>query len=79
MSRNDVCPCCAPFVTKEQFDYLHDLTSSPMVEMYAGRDANDVPQWVGVAVQPATYTKNREELQDFIFNLILPETPIQSL
>lgn len=79
MSRNDVCPCCAPFVTKEQFDYLQDLTSSPMVEMYAGRDANDVPQWVGVAVQPATYTKNREELQDFIFNLILPETPIQSL
>lgn len=79
MSRNDIVPLCAPLVTKEQFDYLQDVTSSPIVEMYAGKDENDNDRWVGVGVQPATYTKNRDELQDFVFNLITPETPIQSL
>lgn len=79
MSRNDIVPLCAPLVTKEQFDYLQDVTSSPIVEMWAGKDENDNDRWVGVGVQPATYTKNRDELQDFVFNLITPETPIQSL
>jgi hypothetical protein len=79
MSRNDIVPLCAPLVTKEQFDYLQDVASSPIVEMYAGKDENDNDRWVGVGVQAATYTKNRDELQDFMFNLITPETPIQSL
>jgi hypothetical protein len=47
--------------------------------MYAGKDENDNDRWVGVGVQAATYTKTRDELQDFVFNLITPETPIQSL
>ncbi len=79
MSRNDVVPLCAPLVDKDTFDYLQDVTSSPVVDMYIGRDANNVPMWMGVGVQAATYTKTRDELQDFAFNLIMPETPIQSL
>lgn len=79
MSRGDVIPVCAPLVDSDTFDILQDVTSSPVVDIYCGDDANNVPQWVGVGIQAATYTKKRDELQDFVMNVILPETPIQSL
>ena len=79
MNRNDIIPLCAPLVDSGTFDLLQDVTSSPVVELYCGNDDDDLPVWVGVGVQAATYTKTRDILQDFAFNLILPEIPVQSL
>lgn len=79
MARADVVPLAAPLVDKDTFDYLQDLTTSPVVDMFAGYDASNVPQWVGVGIQPGTYTKTIADMQDFVCNMIAPETPIQSL
>lgn len=79
MSRADIVPLCAPLVNSQTFDILQDVTTSPIVELYCGDDGNNDPVWVDVGVQAATYTKNRDDLQDFAMNLILPEIPIQSL
>lgn len=78
MARADVVPLAVPLVDKDTFDYLQDVTTSPVVEMFAGYE-NGVPKWVGVGIQPGTYTKTIAELQDFVCNMIAPSTPIQSL
>lgn len=80
LTRNDVIPCCAPLVDQETFDFLQDVTTSPCVDIFLGYDAHDVPMWTGVTIQPGTYTKDvKKPEQDFIFNVVLPEIPIQSL
>lgn len=78
-SRNDVLPLCAPLVDQDTFDMLQDLTTSPCVDMFAGGTRTQ-PKWTAVTVQPGSYTKDlKKPEQDFIFNLLLPETPIQQL
>lgn len=79
MQRADVVPLCVPLVDKQTWDYLQDVATSPIVDMYAGEDSNNNPIWVQVSVQAATYTKTRDELQDFVINLLPPETPLQRL
>lgn len=80
LTRNDVIPCCAPLVDQDTFDFLQDITTSPCVDLYLGSDAHDIPMWTGVTIQPGTYTKDRKKPeQDFIFNMVLPEIPIQTL
>lgn len=79
-TRNDVQPLCAPLVDNDTFDFLQDITTSPCVDMYLGEDGNHNHLWTAVTVQPGSYTKdiNKKE-QDFIFNLVLPEVPVQTL
>ena len=78
-SRADVVPLCVPLVDKTTWEYLQDVASSPVVDMFAGMDPNNDPIWVEVSVQAATYTKTRDELQDFTINLLPPQTPVQRL
>jgi hypothetical protein len=79
-TRNDVQPICAPLVDSETFDYLQDITTSPVVDMFLGYDDNDRPMWVTVTVEPGQYTKNVDKPeQDFICNILLPEIPTQTL
>ena len=72
--REDTIPLCAPLVDSETFDFLQDLTSSPVVDMYLGSN-----KWQSVTIKAGTYTKTTAELQDFICNLVINNTQIQQL
>ena len=73
-SREDTIPLCAPLVDSETFDFLQDLTSSPVVDMYLGSN-----KWQSVTIKAGTYTKTTAELQDFVCNLVINNTQIQQL
>ena len=73
-SREDTIPLCAPLVDSETFDFLQDLTSSPVVDMYLGSN-----KWQSVTIKAGTYTKTTAELQDFVCNLVINNTEIQQL
>lgn len=77
-NREDVLPVCAPLVDRETWDTLFDVATSPVVEMLAGYDANNVPRWMSVGVQAGSYTKEGVTLQDFAINILLPEVPLQT-
>ena len=80
LTRNDVIPVCAPLVDQDTFDMLQDVTTSPCVDMYLGKDENNVHKWTGVTIEAGTYTKDvKKPEQDFVMNIVLPEIPIQSL
>lgn len=72
--REDTMPLCAPLVDSETFDFLQDLASSPVVDMYLGGD-----KWQSVTIKAGTYTKTTAELQDFVCNLVINNTQIQQL
>lgn len=83
-TRNDVIPVCAPLVDSDTFDYIQDVTTSPVVDMYMGLgddgEGNDVPMWTPVTIEAGTYTKDfKKPEQDFIMNVVLPEIPVQKL
>lgn len=73
-SREDTIPLCAPLVDSETFDFLQDLASSPVVDMYLGGN-----NWQSVTIKAGTYTKTTAELQDFVCNLVINNTQIQQL
>jgi hypothetical protein len=80
LTRNDVLPVCAPLVDSDTFDWLQDVTTSPCVDMYMGKDENDLPKWTAVTIEAGSYTKDvKKPEQDFVMNVVMPETPIQSL
>ena len=70
---------CAPLVDSYTFDFLNQITMSPIVDMYRGKDDNGVDVWEGVNISSGSYNKTRAVLQDFVANIILPETRVQSL
>ena len=72
--REDTIPLCAPLVDSETFDFLQDLASSPVVDMYLGGD-----KWQSVTIKAGTYTKTTAELQDFVCNIVINNTQIQQL
>lgn len=79
-SREDTIPICASFVDSDTYDFLQDLTTSPIVDMYLGGDwehGEDV--WQSVTVKAGSYTKTRAIIQDFICELVLNDTKIQRL
>jgi hypothetical protein len=73
-SREDTIPLCASLVDSETFDFLQDLASSPVVDMYLGGN-----KWQSVTIKAGTYTKTTAELQDFVCNLVINDTQIQQL
>lgn len=73
-SREDILPVCAPMVDALQYDYLFDIATSPVVDMYSGDGV-----WVAVNAQAGTYNMGSAELQDFVVNIKLPTIPIQRL
>ena len=80
MQRGDTLNACATLVNKQTFDYLQDLTTSPLVDMYMGQDENDDPIWMSVSIQNGTWVHQADtELQDFEISIIKPFTPIQRL
>lgn len=78
MSRVDSIPLCAPSVDSDTFDMLQDITTSPVVDMFAGYASDGTPRWAPVTIDAGTYTKGRTVLQDFALSMTLQETPVQS-
>lgn len=72
--REDEVALCAPLVDRDTFDFLQDLSSSPVVERFLGGDS-----WEPVTIKAGSYTKTTAELQDFVCNLVINNTNIQSL
>lgn len=72
--REDEVALCAPLVDRDTFDFLQDLASSPVVERFLGGDS-----WEPVTIKAGSYTKTTAELQDFVCNLVINNTNIQSL
>lgn len=78
-ARGGVLPVAVPLADAEQYAYLLDIISSPVVGLYIGKDTSNVPRWQTVAVQAGTFTQTDREMQDFVINVILPTTPTQRL
>ena len=79
MSREDTIPVCAPLVDSDTFDMLMDIATSPCVDLFAGYDADNRPQWIAVTINAGTYKKTKAVLQDFVTNIVMPEVQIQKL
>lgn len=78
-TENNTLPVCAPLVDSTTYDFLFQLASSPVVDMYAGKDEEGIHRWCAVNIAVATFVKSQKSLQDFVATIILPETRIQSL
>lgn len=77
--RTEVIPVCVPLVDRQTWEYLLDITTSPMVDLYTGT-VGGVAQWVSVVVPGATVTRDmKAELQDFVCQIQLPEVISQRL
>ena len=79
MSRDDVQPLCVPLVDRDTWELLFGVCCSPIVDMFAGYQ-NGVPRWKPVRVQAGTYTRReKDHLQDFVCNLMMPKVEYQRL
>lgn len=78
-TENNTLPVCAPLVDSDMYDFLFQLVTSPVVDMYAGTDDEGVCRWQAVNIAIATFVKTRKNLQDFVATIILPETRVQNL
>lgn len=78
-TENRMLPVCATLIDSDTYDFLFQLSLSPVVDMYFGTDENGVSRWAAVNISVETFTKSRSVLQDFIATIILPETTVQSL
>lgn len=72
-------PVCAPLVDSETYDFLLQITASPVVHLYCGKSPAGADQWKSVNMSVGSFVKSRKNLQDFIATIILPETRIQNL
>ncbi|MFV0469742.1 MAG: hypothetical protein ACK5MK_12540 [Dysgonomonas sp.] len=66
----------ASLVNSDTFDFLSQLVQSPVVDLFMGYadDMASTERWVNVKTQAGTFAKSSDHLQDFEFNLIMPET-----
>ena len=79
LEREDVQPLCVPLVDRETWELLFGVCCSPVVDIFAGYKEG-VPRWKPVRVQAGTYTRReKDHLQDFICNLIMPKVEYQRL
>lgn len=78
-TENNTLPVCAPLVDSVTYDFLFQLASSPVVDMYAGQDEKGGHLWKTVNTSVGTFVKTQKILQDFVVTIILPEIRVQSL
>lgn len=79
-NRTDSIKLCAPLVDSDTFDFLQDLTSSPVVDMYLGGDwTQEEDQWMSVTIKAGSYTKSTACLQDFVCEMIINNINVQRL
>ena len=70
----------ASMVDAETFAFLRTLLTSPRVDRYLGKDADDNPMWENVRVSAQATAWNRhKDYQDFSCNLIMPKYEYQGV
>lgn len=70
----------AALVDSEHWDMLLDLAASPLVDMFMGYDSTGKAHWVQVTCEGATLTKTaKQDLQDFVVAITLPQSGVQQL
>lgn len=77
-TESDTLPVCAPLIDSDTYDFLFEIATSPVVDMYAG-NIDGVDRWKGVNVSVDKFIKTKASLQDFVCTIILPELNLQSL
>lgn len=77
-TREDTVTLCAPLADSATWVFLLDLLTSPVVDMLLSWDG-ETAAWVSVSVDGGTFIKDGTALQDFEFNIILPQPSIQTL
>lgn len=75
----DTLPICVPLVDSDTYDFLFGVITSPVVDMYMGKDEEGLPQWCAVNITADKFVKTKESLQDFTCTLELPQISMQSL
>lgn len=64
---------CAPLVDGDTFAFLLEVAVSPVVDMYSEG------KWLPVNIEGGSIVRERETRQDFIVNVVLPDTIVQKL
>ena len=72
--------CCAVHLSDEIFDYVVTIISSPIVDLYMGKDETGTDIWLPVNIQANTVTHSpRLQLNDLEFSFNVPDINSQSL
>lgn len=69
----------ARLVDEQTLTFLLTLNGSPIVDMFAGYDADNMPMWQRVNVSTAKFERTTKPLQDFNVQIVLPSAKLQSL
>lgn len=77
-SINQTLKLFAPLVDSDTFVHLLSLVESPVVDMLHSYD-NNIPNWVSVNIQPGTFARSAELLQDFELYMIPNKKQVQQL
>lgn len=72
--------CGAPLLPADVFDWVSTIISSPIIDMYLGKDIDGNEIWVPVTIQAATVDyDNKQELHDLEITFQAPAHTAQSL
>jgi len=69
----------ASLIDENTYKHLIGLVESPVVDMLAGYDDDNKPNWMSVSVAEGTFSKSTDHLQDFELFMIPNKTQIQNL
>lgn len=68
----------APLLDSEHYEYVKQIIGSPYVLMLVeNRGSVNASYWVRCNVQPGSFSRTNEPLQDFSINLLKPKTILQ--
>lgn len=72
--------CCAVHLANDIFDYVKTILTSPIIDLYIGKDRENNELWVPVTIEGGTVKYNhREQLHDVEISFQSPSYNAQSL
>lgn len=69
----------AHLIDLNTYNILLSLAGSPVVDMFAGYDSNNIAKWLSVNIQEGSFSRSTDNLQDFECYLSLNEIQVQKL
>lgn len=78
----DVLTAFAPMVYKDEKEYLHQILTSPIVDLYKGTkivNGIDVDKWTRVNIASGTFGTEKKNYQDFMIQIELSQKQSQGL
>lgn len=72
--------CCAVDLTKDVLEYVKTIVSSPIVDLFVGKNKAGTELWLPVSVSDGTYKTNPKTLlSDYEISIQMPEISSQTL